>query len=175
MKWSDHYWYKIPCMRARVEEIVSRAKGAASIVEVGCNEGFLSQALKEVGLNVTSVDNDPKMVGAAKNMFGIDVVRGDINALPFKDEEFDLAIGGEVLEHLLNPGAGLRELFRVAKKRVIISLPVGSYWLGEPTHQWGIGGAVIEHDRGLNENMVKKLLVLEFYKRGDTRGLRRDA
>ncbi len=165
IKAAQHYWFTVPVARARLEEIVHRAKGSFSVVEVGCNEGFLSQALIEGGHHVTSVDNDPKMVQIAKEKFGITVELADACDLPYADGQFDLAIGGELLEHLGNPGKGLSELFRVARRRVIISLPIGEYWMGEHTHKWQIDSSFIEHDRGMTCELIKKVLVIEFNKR----------
>ena len=164
MKWEDHYWHTVPCQKARIEEIVRRAKG--KVLDVGCNEGFLTQALIEKGLEVISVDIDDKVITKAKELFNIDVIKTDANALPFEDGSFDLVIGGEILEHLVNPGIGLSEIFRVSKGRVIISLPVGEYWLGCNEHKWQIEGMTVEHDQGLLQKIDKQLLILEFIKRG---------
>ena len=170
IKAHQHYWFTVPVARARMEEIVWRARGSYKIIEVGCNEGFLSQALIEDGHHVTSVDNDPKMVAIAKEKFGIEVELADACNLPFLDGQFDLAIGGELLEHLDNPGQGLSELFRVAKRRVIISIPIGEYWMGEQSHKWQIDSSFIEHDRGLACELIKKVLVIEFNKRPQRSG-----
>ena len=168
--WKEHYWFGVPCTKARVNEIVRMARpeqGAqVTVLEVGCNDGFLSQALKEAGCAVTSVDSDPKMIDAAKREFGIDVLLADINKLPFGDNYFDIVIGSEILEHIANPGRGLSELFRVATNRVIISLPLGDYWLGERTHKWKIDGVIVEHDEGKLTQLDKTMIIMEFKKRG---------
>lgn len=165
MKWKDHYWYGVTCARTRVEEIVRRAKPAYKVLDAGCNEGFLSQALIEAGFHVTSVDLSDDAISKAKQFFGIEVIKADVNNLPFLDNEFDLVIGGELLEHLYNPGKGLSELFRVSRDRVILSLPIGAYWLGCNEHLWQIDSTVIEHDHGIKDNLEKKILVMEFKKR----------
>lgn len=164
-QWKDHYWFGVPCARARIEEIVKRAKGSYKVLDVGCNDGFLSQALKEAGFHVTSVDNDKREIEKAKINFGIEAINANVENLPFMDGEFDLVIAGELLEHLVNPGKGLSEIFRVAQKRVILSLPIGAYWLGCQTHKWEIGSTIIEHDHGHKTILDKKLIVLEFIKR----------
>ena len=165
--WAQHYWHSVPCQKVRIEEIVKRVNGKdKKILEAGCNEGFLSQALIESGCNVTSVDNNPKMIKSAMLQFGIEVIQADINKLPFADESFDIAIGGEVLEHIDNPGIGLSELFRVSREHVIISLPLGPYWLGEKTHKWQIEGINVEHDNGILTHLDKTIIILEFIKRG---------
>jgi SAM-dependent methyltransferase len=43
--------------------------------------------------------------------------------LPFADGEFDIVTALDVLEHLNNPHAAIKELQRVARKAVFISLP----------------------------------------------------
>jgi len=164
-KWKDHYWYGVPCARARVEEIVNRAKPAYKVLDAGCNEGFLSQALNEAGFHVTSIDINDEAISKAKEYFNIDVIKADVNDLPFLDNEFDLVVAGELLEHLMNPGKGLSELFRVSNDRVILSLPIGEYWLGCPEHLWQIDTTVIEHDQGTKDILDKKILVMEFTKR----------
>lgn len=164
-QWKDHYWHTVPCARARIEEIVRRAKGSYKVLDAGCNEGFLSQALMEAGFHVTSIDNDDKAIKKADEFFGIKVIKANVEDLPFMDDEFDLAIGGELLEHLVNPGKGLYELFRVARNRVILSIPIGGYWLGCKDHLWEIETSVIEHDEGKKNILDKKIIVLEFIKR----------
>jgi len=163
--WTEHYWYTVTCARARIEEIVRRAAGAHNVLDCGCNEGFLSQALIEAGFHVTSIDNDGAMIAKAKELFGITVIKEDVNDLPYMDNMFDLVIGGELLEHLINPGKGLEEMFRVSKGRIIVSIPIGAYWLGCDSHKWQVDAAVIEHDHGAKEELIKKILVVEFKKR----------
>lgn len=163
--WKQHYWFTVPCARARIEEIVRRAQGAVSVLEAGCNEGFLSAALIEAGFKVTSVDIDDTMIVRAKELFDIKAIKADINCLPFAEDSFDLVVAGEILEHLYNPGKGLSELFRVARDRVIVSLPIGAYWLGCDDHKWQIDSTVIEHDHGDRDILTKKIMVVEFIKR----------
>ena len=166
--WKEHYWYGVPVMRTRIEKIIEAcAPQGKTIVEVGCNEGFVSKALMENGGTVTPVDYDPEMAKKANQIFGIDVVIGNIHKLPFEDQSFDIATGCEVLEHIWNPMGGLSELFRVAREKVVITVPVGRYWLGELTHQWELGGSFINHDSVQVYNADKDILVLCFTRRRD--------
>lgn len=58
-----------------------------------------------------------------------DLVLGDANApLPFRDNAFDIAIAGEILEHVVEDAACLRELRRVLK-------PDGKLLVTVPFHQ----------------------------------------
>ena len=56
-----------------------------------------------------------------------EVIKGDIQALPFKDDEFDVAVMMEVLEHLPDPVRALEEAARVAKT-IIITVPNEMAW-----------------------------------------------
>ncbi len=154
-------------MRARVEDLASRCAG--SVLEVGANDGFVTQCIREKGLSVIALELSSDAIRKALEQFGDDfpIIQGDVHQLPFQANSFDTVVAGEVLEHLENPGLGLAELFRVCRPegKVILSLPIGHYWLGEPTHVWEIGGGVVDHDSGRIDPMVKKLIILEFKKR----------
>lgn len=164
--WQDFSHARVPVVKARCEDVVRRAYGRT--LEVGCNEGFLAKALMEKGLEVVAVDCNDVAIKQAKDNFGIDVVKAFAEKLPFADGEFDTVIGAEILEHTQNPGLALAELFRVSKGHVILTLPIGDYWLGEPTHYWGIDGALVHHlpDRdGAIEHFDKHVFVIEFDRR----------
>jgi 2-polyprenyl-3-methyl-5-hydroxy-6-metoxy-1,4-benzoquinol methylase len=48
--------------------------------------------------------------------------------LPFQPDEFDVATAIEVVEHVPDPDATLRELARVARRRLIVSVPREPIW-----------------------------------------------
>lgn len=54
-------------------------------------------------------------------------LKGDIQQTPFSNAEFDVAVVAEVLEHVPNPVACLKEAARVAK-RVLITTPFENRW-----------------------------------------------
>jgi ubiquinone/menaquinone biosynthesis C-methylase UbiE len=58
---------------------------------------------------------------------GLDIeggtVRGSAVELPFRNRSFDTVALCEVLEHLESPHMALREACRVARKRLVISIP----------------------------------------------------
>lgn len=167
--WTEHYWHSVPVMKKRIETIIEFAEPQGkNIIEVGCNEGFVSKALLENGAaSVVPVDYDPEMVQKSRDLFGIETIQGDINKLPFPDGHFDVALGCEVLEHIYNPFGGASELFRVAREKVVITVPVGEYWLGEKTHQWELNGRFIKHDGANIYYADKDILVLCFHRRRD--------
>jgi len=87
-----------------------------SVLEVGVGNKTVNNYLKSRGLDVKSVDFD-------KNLKP-DVV-ADVRKMPLKNKQFDAVLCCEVLEHipLDELPKALRELTRVSKKYVIVSVP----------------------------------------------------
>jgi ubiquinone/menaquinone biosynthesis C-methylase UbiE len=52
----------------------------------------------------------------------------DACAQPWPDDQFDLVLALEVLEHIDDPGAALAEIARVARRAAIISVPNEPLW-----------------------------------------------
>lgn len=83
------------------------------VLDAGCGSGFLKNYLnKDIINSYIGLDIDGK----------IDI-HGSVYDLPFKNESFDIVTILEVLEHLEHPIAVLKEVVRVSKMRVIISVP----------------------------------------------------
>ncbi len=93
-----------------------RSQAPASVLEVGPGEGIVTANLRQDGIRVVTCD-------IAEDLHP-DVV-GSVTSLPFKDQEFDLALAAEILEHIefKDVPLALRELARVASRHVVISLP----------------------------------------------------
>ena len=160
--WREFQHCQVPIVRARVEEIVRRVSGPR-VLEVGCNEGWVSKAIAEDrGFDVTAVDNRDQAVKDCLEYFGIQAVKADALLLPFEDASFDCVVVGELLEHLNNPGHGLSEAFRVSRGHVLMTLPIGQYWNDEQTHAWQLNGSMIEHDRGDATSFFKHSFVVEW-------------
>jgi len=68
--------------------------------------------------------------------------------LPYKDNAFDLVLCTEVLEHLDDPQKGLKELVRVSKKYLVISVPNEPFFMFAQLvrgKNWSRFGNDIEH------------------------------
>ncbi|MDC5850443.1 class I SAM-dependent methyltransferase [Vibrio europaeus] len=70
------------------------------------------------------------LLNNCKEYFGSDLIPAEgvlecnlEKPLPFEDNSFDVVTALDVIEHLDNPHGALKELMRVAKKSVIVSLP----------------------------------------------------
>lgn len=87
-----------------------------TLLEVGIGNGFVSRYLRHAGLDTHTVDFDARLEP--------DTV-ASVTALPFADRSYDVVCCFETLEHLPWDDfvPALRELARVAERRVLVSLP----------------------------------------------------
>jgi SAM-dependent methyltransferase len=83
------------------------------VLEVGGGEGELAERLVgELGVEVVGIDQSDAMVEIQRSK-GIDARVGDVQALPFDDGEFDVAVAAWMLYHVPDLDRGLAELARV--------------------------------------------------------------
>lgn len=92
-----------------------------SILEVGCGDGRIINPLVNKYKNVCGLDISQESL---KNVKTLKVV-GSIEDLPFEDDNFDIVLCCEVLEHLPVEiyEKSLKEIERVAKKYILLSVP----------------------------------------------------
>jgi SAM-dependent methyltransferase len=97
-----------------------------SVLDAGCGEGFVATMLRRrlPGLRLSGFDVSPGAVRlAARANPAASFVTASIFALPYLDDAFDVVGCFEVLEHQANPLPALRELVRVARRAVVLSVP----------------------------------------------------
>lgn len=94
---------------------------ATTILDVGCGDGFVSRRLPS-WCRVIGIDLSLESLRRGEGPRSV----GTITGLPFRDASFDLVMVNDVLEHLgCNDRAlALQELARVARKYVIITVPL---------------------------------------------------
>jgi ubiquinone/menaquinone biosynthesis C-methylase UbiE len=93
----------------------------SSVLDVGCGDGSLLRSVDSANLKV-GVDISYTALSLVTSGFKI-LASSEI--LPFRENEFDLVMSTEVLEHLPDWGfeASCSEIQRVAKRYVLISVP----------------------------------------------------
>lgn len=106
------------------EETLSYVKKYAGkhVLDVGCGIGAYITALLRDGYECEGIENNQDYVSEClKN--GIKAKYMNAQRLEFPQDSFDTVIMIEVLEHLPEPMLALKEVCRVAKKNVVISVP----------------------------------------------------
>lgn len=98
-----------------------------SFLEIGSGEGYIvSYTLQEAKPKlIVASDINMKYFHADIGAYRL-VCMGE--AIPFPDKSFDLVVACEVLEHTKNSEEIVKEMSRVSKKWVIISVPYEPYW-----------------------------------------------
>ncbi|MEO6915916.1 MAG: class I SAM-dependent methyltransferase [Chitinophagaceae bacterium] len=82
-------------------------------------------------------DSNDHRSGDLKLLKGQKFIEADGQNLPFKDKEFDFVICNQVLEHVDDPSAFLKEQFRVARRGYIETPSViGEYMFPKQSHLW---------------------------------------
>ncbi len=123
-----HWWYR--GRRHVLERVVEdlRLPGRARILDAGCGSGRNMIEFARHGA-VTGVELSDTSVRLARERGAGEVVAGSVLEMPFDADTFDLAASLDVIEHLQDDLAALRELRRVVK-------PGGSLLVTVPAYQW---------------------------------------
>lgn len=109
-RWNS-YWHQM--------DIVART-GVRTLLEVGVGEGVVARELGARGVAVTTLDIAEDLAP--------DVV-GSVTDMPLADRSYDAVLAAEILEHIRfeDVPQALREIARVARTHVIISIPHPGY------------------------------------------------
>jgi SAM-dependent methyltransferase len=141
----------------RIESITEQLRqvcysGYTNILEIGVGAGFLRHCLKffpQVSHTTIDIAGDlsPDYVGSVTRM-------------PFKDKQFDLILCCEVLEHMPFTDflPALREMRRVARHRVILSLPDRTRHFGVAVCLARLGWVVLEWNPNRRAYATRKLV-----------------
>lgn len=91
------------------------------VLDIGCSEGGLGARIKEKGIRVSGIEAFPHAAQKASEKLD-HVLQDDIETmeLPYKPEQFDCIIFGDVLEHLFDPWAVLEKVKPYLKQGGVI-------------------------------------------------------
>lgn len=103
----NSYWHQI-------QEVIKL--NPDSVLEIGRGNGFVSTYLKECGVHISTLDID---VGLNPD------IAASVEKIPIKNKAFEVVTCFQALEHLPYTmfESSLKELARVSRKYVIVSLP----------------------------------------------------
>ena len=113
------------------QQIVKNSKGK-TVLEVGVGSGATTLILTKAGFDVTAVDCSTVALKKTKERFSqkglkIKTVQAFLEELPFKNKSFDTIVCAHTLEHVKDLKKSVKELKRVARKRLIIVVPEQEY------------------------------------------------
>jgi 2-polyprenyl-3-methyl-5-hydroxy-6-metoxy-1,4-benzoquinol methylase len=109
---------------AMLQRIGTSGQPPTNPLEVGAGEGVIAKKLYDRFGAATALDlPDAGLRKEWTQRPGPRYLHANAEQLPFTDREFDLIVCVEVLEHLQDPKAGLRELARVSRGHLLLSVP----------------------------------------------------
>ena len=93
-------------------------------LEVGCGEGVIADLLQRRWGEVVALDlPDAGLRADWRRYHGPRFLHASAHELPFGDDQFDVVVAAEVLEHLPDPHKGLQEMARVGRRHLVLSVP----------------------------------------------------
>lgn len=120
-----------------------------NILDVGCGTGANMDFLKQKGFQVKGIDMSEEALKFCKEK-GLDVQLGLAGNIPFRENNFDIVIACDVLEHIKNDVEAIKEIARVLKKNGLFIATV-------PAHQflWSYHDEALHHIRRYSKRYFK--------------------
>jgi len=145
----EKYWNKrieeetnsIPAIRSSIPNflvkysqygtILNQVPENSSLLDIGCGQGKVASLFLKKNCKVTGIDVSVKALAIAVKT-GINTKSWDLNdlPLPFDDESFEVITISDVLEHVIDPVALLKDARRLLTSggKLIISVPNFARW-----------------------------------------------
>jgi len=110
--------------------VLATGLGARSVLDTGSGEGeILRRRILPAEMATVCLDLSTASLAEVRSHSSPSaLVCGSVLSLPFAPASFDLVLCMEVLEHLENPLAAVRETARVAREAIIFSVPHEPYF-----------------------------------------------
>ena len=124
----NHWWFVakrryLAAMLARFTPSATRP----TILDIGCGTGAIMEFVASLGYKVEGIDLTEEALRHCREK-NLSVKLGRAEQIPYPDNSFDIIIASDVLEHVLDDAAAVREVGRVLR-------PGGRFIATVPAHQ----------------------------------------
>lgn len=151
----NHWWFvgRRRIIASFMKQVVGKLQvSQLHILDVGCGTGANLELLAEFG-EAEGVDVSPEALSFCRQRGLTRVKQGRAEALPFGNASFDVVAALDVVEHLDDDVAGLREMRRVLKPdgRALFFVPAFMFL-------WGVQDDISNHRRRYTMEQLREAL-----------------
>ena len=157
-----YYIEQAPQRIANAHRLLSLVPKSGRLLEIGCACGFLLVAARERGFSVRGVEMSAWASQYARDTYGLEVHTGTLEAAAIPAESIDVVVMADVIEHLFDPPATMREIRRILAPggRVLLLTPdVGSVMARLVGPRWW--GLLDDHYFYFSRSTLRRLLEQE--------------
>ena len=117
-----------PMSKIRIKKMIECIDPCKKLLDIGCWDGYIMQQVlkSKRARSTTGIDNSkPAIAACRKKKLDAYWVKTVDEKMPFKKNEFDAVLAGEIIEHLYDVNTFLKEINRVLKPggQLIITTP----------------------------------------------------
>lgn len=156
----------------RLDEILRHTDGRRGLLlDVGCATGVLLDLARLRGWEVRGVDVSEYATGIAREYYSLDIFTGELAEAAYPDEQFDVVVMDDLIEHVADPLALVQESHRILKPGGLLTLNTpnrAGWWHRLMGRRW-FHYRQSEHTHFFSPAVIRELLdrhgyrVLEIY------------
>lgn len=152
----DHWWY-VGRRRLLRDLLATHARGQRGrALDVGCGVGANTALALAHTASVVAMDDSAAALRLARDAIAdrrCCWVSGDATQLPFVDQQFELVLALDVLEHIDDDGMATREIHRVLRPGGLVCIFVPAL-----RALWGMQDRISHHRRRYSARELRRLI-----------------
>lgn len=150
-RYEDSYWWFVARRELAGQYARKILPDCAVVIDVGCGAGAMARELAEFA-RVVACDLSPLALELCRRREIVNLVRGDLQGLPLEDGVADGVVALDVIEHVKDDVAAMREIARILK-------PGGLLILSAPAYRmlWSGHDVALHHYRRYTRERLRKL------------------
>jgi len=148
-----HWWFVVRRKLLKTILCSLNLQRESLTMDIGCGVGSNLSLLKAIGLKAMGCDRSFDNLLLAKNKFFLPFINGDLENLPIRSSSVELVVATDVLEHLQDDIAGVRELCRILRRNgyLIVTVPAFQFL-------WGTQDIVTGHKKRYSKRGISNVL-----------------